>query len=751
MSVLPIRRFPLTRGELSKFLPSQRSIRVFENLFQTTDALERKVDGPADRTEISPFRTVYVDVNGDDSNDGSILNPLLTIEAAVTLANDISTANVFVAIGAGRYSIDNPLPLPNNTFLVGWDRANWVVDPVNLTEDIFQISEANAEVVFIDGAIIGLGTTGHCINQTGSGSTVLCFNMTIRDFAGVGYRSEAGSFFCEDTELSELDTGNIGYQVSNGATMTVVANRILDDATLTTAFEADGAGTKLNVIGPTFVQSTNITTFLNIDNGADVELLQGVIDGPTTGITIDNASSINSVGTIFKNTTTDINIVDTASAINFVGASLDKNKITFPDGFVGENMLFQDNTEGEGASKIYGDLFIGRPERGSALVSGKGENYTRGMVVLTTDDTATSTTDGGSFVDVSTEATSPSGSTFSFQDVDVNHTILFGSSLSDGSDKLIFWGVEMAITTAAVEVSAKSFTWEYWDGAAWSEITVFSHEETQAYRYGNVLFIRANNTEDIHFNSEISSGWTKKTINGSELYWVRVRINTTVTTAPVFEQAKLITDQVEVTAEGATNFHGMARFKQTIVATGNVFSDTGGIASANVTIGSGGDAWLHRINNAQINGADDAHYIQFIFPKGLDTSCPININIFYQPVDSGASTDATIDVSVLPIEIQGVLVADPAGGSTPTARTLANTKAVTADAPQVTTISAPCATETKIQQVASDPVNISDFYEGDMCAVQIQFTGTGSADKDFIIWGIEIDGTFWTLGERGQV
>lgn len=705
-----------------------------------------------DRTKIAPFRSVYVDQNGNDNTgDGSIYAPLRNIEPAVDLANAISTSNVFVVIGAGTYFVDNPVNLPNNTFLVGWDRAVWVIEPNSLTDDVFQVNDANAEVVFIDGAIIGLATTGAGINQTGTNSTVLCFNMTMRNFVGSGYKTSAGAFFCDSCEVSELDSIGTGWDVSNGASMLVTSNRTIDQATVTTLFKVDGSGSQLDIIGPTVVQSANITTFLDIDNGADVELGTGIVDGPTTGIVLDNGSSINAVGIRLKNTTTDIQVVDTASTLNFVGASLDKNKIILPDGFAGENMLFQDGTEGEEATKIFGDLQIGRAERGTKFTTGKGEAYTRGMVVITTDDTATSTTDGGNLTDVSDEAASPSGSTFSFQDVDNDHTILFGSDLSDGSDKLQFAGIELAQTTAAVEVTAKSFTWEYWDGSAWSEITVFAHQDNEAYRYGNVLFIRANNTEDIHFNCDIPDDWTKKTISGDNLYWVRCRINTTVTTAPVFEQAKLITDQFQITPQGTTTFHGLARFKQTIVAAGRVFSETGGISNANVTVGSGGDAWTHRMNDSQANGAGDALYTQFVLPKGIDTSCPINIKLYYQPEQSGASTDASIDISALPLEIQGVLVADPSGGTTPTARTLANTKAVTADAPQVTTISAPIAEETKVQQIETDPIDISDFYEGDLVVVRIYFTSMGSANKDIFVYGIEISATFWSLGERGQI
>ena len=88
--------------------------------------------------------------------------------------------------------------------------------------------------------------------------------------------------------------------------------------------------------------------------------------------------------------------------------------------------------------------------------------------------------------------------------------------------------------------------------------------------------------------------------------------------------------------------------------------------------------------------------------------------MYYIPEQAGASTDASVIISVLPIEAQGVLEADPTGGTTPVVRTLANTEAVTTNTGQATTISTPIVDNTKIQQISTDPIDISDYYEGDM-------------------------------------
>ena len=757
------RRFPITRSDLSTFVPNQRSIRVFEQLFQTSDELEERVTqneediddletrvfGPKPRSDIVPFRTVYVDVNGDDSKDGDLLNPLKTIEAGVTLANSISTANVFVAIGAGTYTIQNPFDLPNNTFLVPWDNATWVASPANPAAAVFTVANANADVNLWGGAILGVAGNEIGLDQTGIGSTVFFRDFVMRNL-NIGYKVSNGAMICISTELSELDSIVTGYDVSNGASMQVEANNAVDNATATTMFKADGSGTILNIGGVTTVKSTNITTFLDLDNGAASQLLTGVIDGPTTGVRINNGSSLAALGTAFVNTTTDINVLDQNSILRFVGTTLDKNKIIFPAGFKNDNLLFQDNTEDAEATKIYGDLFVGRPERGTDLHSGEGEPYTRGMTVLTTDNTATSTTDGGNFIDVTTAASSPSGSTFSFQGVTANHTILLASTLSDGSSLLKHTGVRIIQTTAAVEVTPRSFVFEYWDGAAWAEIPVMSIEDVNSYRYGNEVFIRASVTEHIRYNADIESPWMLKTINGTNAFWARIRIAITITTAPVFEQFRIHPNSAEFSVDGYERFYGRARYRQTLLSFGNVWGESGGVLDASVPIGSGGipTGWNHQIKNGQFNGSGDAIYINLTIPRGICTASSLKIRVVYHPEQSGASTDATFLVSVLPIEIQGTLEADPAGGTTPVARTLANTELVTANTAQVTTVSAPAVVPDKLQSFESDPVNISNYYEGDMVAIRVELDATGSANKDFIIWGIELNAVQWSLGER---
>jgi hypothetical protein len=154
------------------------------------------------------------------------------------------------------------------------------------------------------------------------------------------------------------------------------------------------------------------------------------------------------------------------------------------------------------------------------------------------------------------------------------------------------------------------------------------------------------------------------------------------------------------------------------------------------------------MKNNQLNGNGDAVYLQANLPRGICTASPLMVTVVGHPRTSGASSDGSIIISVLPIEVQGVLEADPSGGIIPVERTLTNTKALTTDAAQTITISVPFVEDTKLSSFKFEDVDISDYYEGDMLAIRIEMDDDGTGNKDFIVWTVEISGVKWAHGER---
>lgn len=445
-------------------------------------------------------------------------------------------------------------------------------------------------------------------------------------------------------------------------------------------------------------------------------------------------------------TTYDCYQENATGSLNIGAARLDIEKFSITDWSL-INPSFDTTVDGEERFIISKDFDSGIAERGVTSGLGQGIPYYRGMIVITTDSTATSTTDGGNLTDVSTAARSKSGSTFSFQGTSANHTILIGSELSDGSDVLRHWGLFVSQTTAAVEASAKSFIFEIWNGTAWVETKVMAVQKENDYRYSNELFIRANQEEVIRYGVELNTSWSKKTISSKNLYWCRIRITNGLTTAPVFQQFKLLPSSTEVLTDGTVVHNGLAIWRRVLSAAGNTFGESGGVTDSTIDVGSGGipTGWTHSLKNSLMNGNGDAVYFQMPVPLGICTSMPLYVNAYFV-VTTGSGNLTTI-ASFLPVEAIGVMVADPTGGVTPVARTAANTSTVTANAGQYDTIITNSVTQNKVYKNTYGPFYLDDFYEGDSIYLRFELDDDAS-NIDILINVLEIEGANWTLGKR---
>jgi hypothetical protein len=80
---------------------------------------------------------IYVGKNGNDSNDGTINNPLLTIKAAMTAA---AAGNISVHVAPGSYTEDNPVTIPANVALMGDNLRNVSVIPQTPASDLFYMT-----------------------------------------------------------------------------------------------------------------------------------------------------------------------------------------------------------------------------------------------------------------------------------------------------------------------------------------------------------------------------------------------------------------------------------------------------------------------------------------------------------------------------------------------------------------------------------------------------------------------------------
>jgi len=80
---------------------------------------------------------LYVAKNGNDSNNGSINKPFLTIKAALSAA---ASGNVSVHVAPGTYTEANPITIPANVALMGDNLRNVTVIPQTPASDLFYVT-----------------------------------------------------------------------------------------------------------------------------------------------------------------------------------------------------------------------------------------------------------------------------------------------------------------------------------------------------------------------------------------------------------------------------------------------------------------------------------------------------------------------------------------------------------------------------------------------------------------------------------
>lgn len=105
-----------------------------------TSAVANEVDITIDAVALAPGKTIYVAMNGNDSNDGLTLDyAKRTIKEAV----GISSSGDTVKVSPGTYVEDNPIVLPENVSIEGAELRNCIVTPQNPGFDLFHVSNGN--------------------------------------------------------------------------------------------------------------------------------------------------------------------------------------------------------------------------------------------------------------------------------------------------------------------------------------------------------------------------------------------------------------------------------------------------------------------------------------------------------------------------------------------------------------------------------------------------------------------------------
>jgi len=479
-----------------------------------------------------------------------------------------------------------------------------------------------------------------------------------------------------------------------------------------------------------------------VSDGVTVTIVGGRVDATVASLLVDPA--LTGVGTTLT-----------------VAGTTVQPLFSFPSGAITTMALsasfHQESTSTRNAEvrSVGAELTTGFPELGSGLAVGEGSPYSDGQIVLTADSTSSPSSDGGTLTDVSAAAKSKSSSTFTFQGVAAGNSILWCTDRTDaGGTPLKTWGIEIAQSTAAV-LGGGSFIWEIQTAAnTWVEISPMAVSVASQFRYADAVFLRASSEETIRAGIDDDTTWAATTISGTLGHWLRVRIASTITTAPVFERMRLIPSHVATNARGQIEARGLAQWRSLLYAVGGTYQEvTGsGAKDADVAVGSGGipTGWNAKLKKGLLDTAADSVSIQFLLPDGICTAFPIRFTLVYS-LDGGSPVTAAPDVifSALVLGVGGVLIADSAGGIDPVARAATAAEVFTSKAATAITVATDTGAVTdRLLSMDFGPYDVSSHYEGDALVCYLELDTQGTPAQDLAIWTLAVSGIRFTTGGR---
>ena len=717
-------------------------------------------------------KVIWVDsVNGNDSI-AEINRPNLPY-LTVGMALSASTSGDTVMVRPGTY-LEESLNVPENVSLIsegGWQVTNLGKTPSTASDNVLTLNKDS----YINGFGINIPESSFSgIYAPNTGGTNGVYNITFygnesTGSVGVGLNKTGGGKVigaevrCESAGLGTLmrvDSGTLVIDSTHVSQSNGSINNVLH-------VTVDGLGGYGEAKMANFnTVNDNVINALRVDGGDSggtpscLVFTANIFNASSAISTNGDYHTLNCLGGRIENVDYSINVdlSGTGTDASFRLTSNHQPNYVYPPSvayFADFSLDFlQEKTNRFSSSKnIHGisKVSIGLPEKGTQSFLGKGAPYTDGMVVMTTDNTTTSVSDGGGFVDVSEDAKSSENSFFTFQTGGTGTSILITTTRASSnlSSTLKFFGLEIEVLSST---EGGSYVFEFWNGSSWVEDLYQVSSEAFGYNYGKTLFLRSQSEEHISLglDKDIDETWSTKTINGVTGYWYRCRMSESATTRPYIEQINIAEDNAHVTSEGVLHLHGRALYKESHDLVGGQWGvGQGTLSDLNITVGTGTNptqTWNHELRTSKFNTDGEAATFTMKIPKGVSTAQKINVFADYILDQSGAdTTQAQMIFSLLPIEVTNVLVADPSGGKQPRPRSFSATNEFDTYTAQTNSVLTDVGSK-KIHTMNLGSYDISDYYSDDMICMRLEMESGPSVDFNLV--NLYVDFDKWSLGSQ---
>jgi len=528
--------------------------------------------------------------------------PFTSIKDACDSITDSSISKRYVVeVYPGDYT-ENPFVIPQYTTVRGVDRHTIRVFPSDDNSNLVTFS-SNSDIT---GVTINGPSSAAALRVNNTSGTIVERCDIIGGLYGLHVSGSSGRVTVTSADFSNITRSLFAESSSR---ITVLSMR----ATLG-AYSAYADDATIDMRDAILALNTSSSCFAT-NNGRITANMASIILS-SYGVRVGANSEFDASNLRFSLITNDelSQDADTAS-IKITGGKYDSTKRTITewgnvelDGF--------DVFPGNKGYEIANELHVGVPELGRESAVGEGDSYTRGMLVYTYNGTA--------YTDVSEDAASSSGSTFTFPNTSADTAIYVSSSLENG-DKIQHLGIRQNISTAVV-LGAGEIVAEYYNGS-WTEFSTMTSEALPDYipLDGNLF----STTGNVHtrYNCKIDNDWAKNDPMslGVTYFWVRFRIKTSITTAPVFEQWRLHSNHTEMNPDGWIEYFGTARPIGRLGWDMSTFAPVSGVNPADQNLFLSDNVGVGRTQNKFIDNNIRRSAFNAYLPFDYDTGCPLRL------------------------------------------------------------------------------------------------------------------------------
>jgi hypothetical protein len=633
-----------------------------------------------------------------------------TLSAAMASITDASIANPYVIdIFPGVYNEPNPIIC--KAFITVQAHGVVIINAQNASQNILELERSSfiygltlqgatsgraiyKKSSFIYGLTLQGATSGRAIYKNTIGNSVVS-DITIIDCqTNVCIDNAGGLLFAEDITLLGISSSiNRGIEILAGNVNFSNINLALTGIQTCTDFFYLFNSTSIVTVDGVSSFSSNLVNGIHTVNNPNCVFRNVSLVGMNTGILIDGQTSIRFFNTVifdaqayafhvtstpgqslvgiysseFRTSATyDMFIECTDCEIFGSGLTTDSSNISIVAG-ASLHLSFTDLFRGDEGTNILGELKVGSPIDPTESVFGEGDSHVN-MLVYTK-------TDANVFTDVSTEAKSIEGSTFTFPGIGANNAIYIANKYNNGLNNLKHHGIKY-LTTIAANVGAGEIVLEYWNGASWIEFNGMVTDGSLPFLpYAKQYFEGLGSFQLRYDPLMVNDSWVANDPMslGENYFWVRARIKTAITTAPTFEQFKVHSSRSEKNGDGFDEFFGNARpALQLPVNIGSAKPFEGAMQNQTVYIDQ--DLGVgYQVN--KFTATADKLGFSFTIPNNIDTSAPITLRwtgLF--------STSHTPEWTVRwgrtnPGDT--IYTTEPGGGSNPSTQSTTVSKAVT--------------------------------------------------------------------------